>query len=96
MNKENRVVLIPGIFTVLVTTIIGGYGLLKGNITTFKSIAIIFGGVYFLSLALSVAFRMFSEIANDFFKSNNKGKIAIALIVIAFILRALYQISLSN
>lgn len=96
MNKDNRVVVIPLIFAIFVTTIIGGYGLLKGTVSSFKSIAIIFGGVCFLSLALSISLRMFRELIDDFLKSNTKGKIAIVLIVVAFILRALYQMSLSN
>lgn len=96
MNKDNRVVLIPVIFSLLVTITIGGYGLLKGNITSFKSIAIIFGGVCFLSIALSVSLRLFGELIDDFFKSNIKGKIAIVLFFVTFVLRTFYQISLSK
>lgn len=96
MNKDNRVVVIPIVFSVFMTSIICGYGLFKGNITSVIDIAIIFGGIWFLSMAVSISFRLFGELLDDFFRANAKGKIAIALIVVAFVLKALFQISLSR
>lgn len=96
MNRKNKVMIIPLIFALLVTILLGGYGILNGKHVSIKSHILFFGSVAILSFVLTFAVQAMKDIIVEFFDSNTKGKIIIALIVLTYVLRALYQMKLAN
>ncbi|WP_430885875.1 hypothetical protein [Fusibacter sp. JL216-2] len=94
MRKENNVLVIPTIIAVIVTMLSGIYGVINGTASNFKDLLIIFGGLLFLCLGIAYALKFYRELASDFVRGSSKGRVLIALIVLTYVLRALYQISL--
>ncbi|BES63692.1 hypothetical protein SANA_01310 [Gottschalkiaceae bacterium SANA] len=96
MNRDNRVIIIPIIFAFLFTIVAGIYGVANGTFIGIKSLFILFGCVGIFSFVVSLSIQALKDIIVDFFDSNNKGKIIIVLILLTYILRALYQMSLAK
>jgi hypothetical protein len=97
MNGNNKgIITIPIGITVLVAIFLFVYSMVTGKVLTMRTLLVLSGGALFFSFVLTLAGYAYIDIFKDFISANRKGRIIIATILLLYVLRAIYQMSLSK
>ena len=96
MIKQQKYLIVPIILSFVVCCVLGIVGLLRGSNVDIKDLVIAFVGVTLSVYFLTGMIHIGKDIISNFFEANFKGKLLIILLAIGFLLRVLYQLTLSR